>query len=301
MSDLAPFVLTVPATTANLGPGFDTLGMAVGLFNHFTVTPADVDRVSFSHTSTVETSQASINPTDSLFFTALNHYATVHGWTRPPVHVTIEAHIPLARGLGSSSTVIVAGLQAGAVLTGHTLTPEQNRILLPLAITLEGHPDNVAPALLRGVQCCASETAYPLPWPTNWRVLFMVPPYPLSTHQARQVMPKAFTLSDAVYNLGRTGLLVHALHTADPQAMACALHDRLHQPYRMPLISEAPAIRDCAIAAGAMGVVISGAGPTLAIFTTQAAHAGVKQALLNWINSPACALAFQCMDLPVLL
>jgi homoserine kinase len=298
LTSLQPFTLTVPATSANLGPGFDSLGLAVGLYNRFTVAPAAADGVTFANTSSENTSDASTDPANSLFFHALDAYMQHRcpEQQRPKVHVSIEANIPLSRGLGSSSTVIVAGLHAASRLMGQHDTPLQ---LLPLATQLEGHPDNVAPALLGGVQLCMHGQPFALPWPAHWRVLFVVPQQPLSTHMARQVMPPHYPLGDVVTNLQACGLLVHALHTGDEAAMAMALTDRIHQPYRIPLIPGYDAINAIARQAGAIGTVISGAGSTVAVFVTQAQHSHVASALDQWIGTQT-EKAYKRLDLPVL-
>ena len=298
-----PITLSVPATSANLGPGFDSMGLAVALYNHFTVCPAPVNRLLFSVNGVQDMSDVSTNPADSLFFKAMAAYAEQHPEQQlPNAEVTIEAHIPLSRGLGSSSTVVVAGLLSASRLLGHDVHPKD---LLELATQLEGHPDNVAPALLGGVQLChytsgGTVQAQQLPWPDHWRIIFVVPPDPLSTHAARQVMPKHYPIGDAVANLQAAALLVHALHTADVQAMADALTDTLHQPYRIPLIPAFKPVAEVARQAGAMGTVISGAGSALAVIVNSTKHSQVANALDQWIDSQN-EKAYTRLDLTVLV
>jgi homoserine kinase len=302
VSSFTPFTLAVPATSANLGPGFDSLGMAVNLFNRFTVSPAPINRQHFSPHGTQNTALAPVNPADSLFFQAMAAYQAEHpSQVLPAVDVTIEANIPLSRGLGSSSTVVVAGLLAACKLLNQYADPHR---LLPLATRLEGHPDNVAPALLGGVQLCqllpdGNVLVRQLPWPKEWQVIFIVPPEPLSTHVARQVMPQHYPLGDAVANVQACAMMVHALHTADEQAMAAALADTLHQPYRIPLISAYRPVAQIAAQAGALGTVISGAGSTMAVFVTRQQHSHVARALDQWIGSQT-EKACKRLDLAVL-
>jgi homoserine kinase len=293
--------LQVPATSANMGPGFDTLGMAVGLYNRFTCQLAPTNAVEYDPCSLCDTTSLSTDPARNLFFKAFNYALTQwHCSYHPSIRVCIQANIPLARGLGSSSSVIVAGLLAA----WHGVAPPHITCaadLLPLAIALEGHPDNVAPALLGGVQLCTAQgQTYRLPWPADWRVVFVVPPTPLSTHQARAVLPQHVSYAVAVGNLQYTGVLVHALHTANPVAFALALQDGLHQPYRGPLIPQFNQVTLTANTAGAMGTVISGAGSTMAVFVTQQNEPQARHALAQWITHEA-AQGYSVLTPPVLV
>jgi homoserine kinase len=187
------------------------------------------------------------------------------GRVRPALAVQAIVTIPMGRGLGSSSSVIVGALRY--VQAQHPELTEAT--LLTWATALEGHPDNVAPALRGGVQLCDGEQAYALPWPTDWQIVLAIPGETLMTRTARSVLPETYTGADAVFNLRKTGLLVHALHTGDADALAQALSDRLHQPYRAALIPDFEPMRTAAMAQGAMGCFISGAGPTIAIITSK--------------------------------
>lgn len=255
--------LRVPATTANLGPGFDSFGLALKLYNRFEFTPADRDQLYVLPGTCVDVNSLSLNPAENLIFQAIEHYYKDLGETRPALEVGVGAHIPLARGLGSSSTAIVAGISAANILVG---SPMNRQELLQLAIKIEGHPDNVAPALLGGCLLCDDTDAYRLPWPEDWHVLIVVPEKPLPTKEARAVMPSAYPLDDAVYSLRKASLLTYSLLQADEQAFTRCLEDKLHQPYRGPLIPEFMPVKTAAQEAGAFGTVISGAGSSLAIF-----------------------------------
>jgi homoserine kinase len=195
--------------------------------------------------------------------------------------VEVVADIPVARGLGSSSTAVAAGLVAANRMAGGPLTTQD---LLKLAIQMEGHPDNVAPALMGGV--ALYDTApYRLPWPTEWRVLVLSPDYPVLTEEARRILPKSIAHTDAVYNLRKASLLTYALLREDPEAFRESLHDRLHQPYRRQLIKEYDVIERLVMDAGAFGMVISGSGSSMAVFYPTAVHAPLKEGLESTIRS----------------
>ena len=183
--------------------------------------------------------------------------------------VTMHNRIPLSRGLGSSSTAIVAGLMAANYLTGSTLTKEQ---LVNYATEIEGHPDNVAPALLGGftVSYMAHNKANSLRFIPAHELRFIaaVPSEPLSTARAREAIPETVSHKDAVFNAGRSALLVSALLTGEYKYLPDALEDRLHQPYRMPLITGTQAVFKAAKNAGAYGAIISGAGSTLMAYAS---------------------------------
>ena len=222
----------VPATSANCGPGFDVLGAACNLYNEFTY---ELTERGFELEVTGEGSgrlHASGKNLAFLAFFRLWNELTDRRYTG--LKVTMHNRIPLSRGLGSSSTAIVAGLMAANYLTGSTLTRQQ---LVDYATEIEGHPDNVAPALLGG--------------------------FTVSTARARQAIPETVSHKDAVFNAGRSALLVSALLTGEYKFLPDALEDRLHQPYRMPLINGTQAVFKAAKNAGAYGAIISGAGSTL--------------------------------------
>ncbi|MBK8189856.1 MAG: homoserine kinase [Vampirovibrionales bacterium] len=269
-----------PATSANLGPGFDSFGLALTLYNHFAFTLAERDAVVVSDASTVNTKGLSVAPQDNLAFQALDRLYAEWGRSRPPVTLEITAHIPLARGLGSSSTAIVAALAAGLELSGESASRCD---LLRLASELEGHPDNVAPALLGGVTLCDGSAGrmrcYSLPWPDEWGLMAIAPSDRLLTEDGRQALPESYSREDAVFNLRKSSVFVYSLMRADPEAFADSLSDRLHQPYRGPLIRDFEPVRALARQAGAFGVVISGSGSSLLAFYPKNAESALTAAL----------------------
>lgn len=252
----------VPATSANCGPGFDVLGAACNLYNEFTY---ELTERGFELEVTGEGSgrlHASGKNLAFLAFFRLWNELTDRRYTG--LKVTMHNRIPLSRGLGSSSTAIVAGLMAANYLTGSTLTRQQ---LVDYATEIEGHPDNVAPALLGGftVSYMVHGKAASLRFVPKMPLSFIaaVPAEPLSTARARQAIPEKVSHKDAVFNAGRSALLVSALLTGEYKFLPDALEDRLHQPYRMPLINGTQAVFKAAKNAGAYGAIISGAGSTL--------------------------------------
>jgi homoserine kinase len=250
----------VPATTANLGSGFDILGLALQLYNVFTVTSTSEPGWQVSLAPGIRL------PADdrNLVFQAARTLFTRVGVTPPGLHLALTMHIPLARGLGSSSSAIVGGLLAANQLTGNTLDRDT---LLAMAIALEGHPDNVTPALVGGLTLsytvAAQHRYLTLPCPAELTLVVAIPDFELSTAQARAVLPAQVSRADALFNCSRTALLVHALHSRQYELLTTAMEDRLHQPYRAALVPGMTAAIAAGYAAGARGVALSGAGPTL--------------------------------------
>lgn len=257
--------ITVPGTTANIGPGFDCLGAALTLYNRFHFTP--LDQPPGAHTITVRGAEAARVSRDrsNLAYRAFTHFYQHQGLAVPAVALAIDLEVPLARGLGSSSTAIVGGLLGANALCPQPLSLEA---VTDLAIALEGHPDNVVPALVGGCQLAVSDgqgrtTLCPIPWHPEIRPVVVIPSFELSTAQARGVLPSHYSRADAIFNTAHLGLLLRGLETAREDWLRLALCDRLHQPYRQVLIPGYEAVTAAATGAGAYGLVISGAGPTL--------------------------------------
>lgn len=270
----------VPATTANVGPGFDCLGAALTLHNRcgFALAPAG------SPALAVTVSGAEAGKVDrgegNLIYQALRQVYTTLGQPVPLVQLTIALGVPLARGLGSSATAIVAGLVGGNALAGNPLSSQK---LMELAIAMEGHPDNVVPALLGGCRLAAgSPEAWQIasiPWPGDLIPVVAIPDFELSTAAARSVLPASYSRADAVFNVSRLGLLLQGIQHHQGDWLREALQDRIHQPYRRALIPGYEAMEAAAIAAGAYGLVISGAGPTLLALCSRDRKAAVIDAM----------------------
>jgi len=250
----------VPATTANLGSGFDIFGLALQLYNLFTLTITSEPGWRARVPPNVRL------PTDdrNLVFRAARVLFTRVGVTLPGLHLSLTMHIPLARGLGSSSSAIVGGLMAANQLTGNTVDRDT---LLTMAVAIEGHPDNVTPALMGGLTLSYTVEAQhhyvTLPFPSELTLVVAMPDFELSTAQARAVLPTQVSRADAIFNCSRTALLVHALQSRQYALLAPAMDDHLHQPYRAALVPGMTAAIAAGYAAGAHGVALSGAGPTL--------------------------------------
>ncbi|HXG03400.1 MAG TPA: homoserine kinase [Candidatus Binatia bacterium] len=250
----------VPASSANLGAGFDALGLALSLYNEVVAREAEGVEV------TVEGEGAGRLPTGDRNVVALGVSAAYQAAGRRFRGCSLRCvnRIPLARGLGSSAAAWVAGLVAGNLLMGG---PLDRAALLGLAARAEGHPDNVAAALYGGLTVSAGgvdgATAVSLPVPADLRWVALVPDTPSSTAEARAVLPAAVPRQDAVFNVQRVALLLAALQARRLDVLPTALADRLHEPYRLRLFPWMPEVAEAARKAGALGCVLSGAGPSL--------------------------------------
>lgn len=281
--------IRVPATTANLGPGFDCLGMALNLYNEFQVTVVE------DKTITVEVdgwgAEELQKPENNLFITACQEVFQRQGQELPGLIVKCKNRIPGGSGLGSSATALIAGLVAGNELLCRPYTTQQ---LLELATAMEGHPDNVAPALLGGFMV-AVRTEKQVEW-LKWEVpeeelaaVVAIPRYLLATRVSRQVLPRQVAFTDAVFNVGRAALLTAAIACRDWGKLAEAMTDRLHQPYRVPLIPGMNEALAAARAAGAWGAALSGAGPTIIAFTAPAVASNVASAVISALKTKGIA------------
>ncbi|QLE57284.1 homoserine kinase [Nostoc sp. TCL26-01] len=262
MSVVSSVTVKVPATTANLGPGFDCIGAALTIHNQFKFTRLDVGRLIIQVTG-AEAARVQTDESNLLYQAFVKLYQYIDQPV-PPVKIEIELGVPLARGLGSSATAIVGGLVAANQLASEPLSQVQ---VMELAIALEGHPDNVVPALLGGCRLAAtSETGWEIcdvPWHSHIVPVVAIPDFELSTSEARRVLPTAYSRADAIFNTAHLGLLLRGLETGKGEWLRAALQDKIHQPYRQSLIPGYEAVNAAAIASGAYGMVISGAGPTL--------------------------------------
>jgi homoserine kinase len=255
--------VTVPATTANLGPGFDCIGAALTLYNEFQFTRIDQGDVKIT-VAGKEANRVKTDKTNLVYESFLKLYQHI-GQTPPPVEIHIQMDVPLARGLGSSATAIVGGLVGANVLAGSPLN--QNEVI-GLAIAIEGHPDNVVPALLGGCRLAATGiqgdwVLSEIPWHHLIIPVVAIPDFELSTAEARAVLPSQYTRGDVIFNTAHFGLLLRGLETGKQDWLQAALQDKVHQPYRQALIKGYEEVQAAAIKSGACGMVISGAGPTL--------------------------------------
>ena len=285
MSAISTITITVPATTANLGPGFDCIGAALSLYNSFQFSrlePSATEKLKITVTGQ-EAAKVKTDESNLAYVAFVTLYDRLNQ-SPPPVAIHIDMQVPLARGLGSSATAIVGGLVGANVLAGAPLSQVE---VMQLAIELEGHPDNVVPALLGGCRLAASHTPggsweiCDIPWHPDIVPVVAIPDFELSTAEARRVLPADYSRADAIFNVAHLGLLVRALATGDRDWLRCALQDKIHQPYRRSLIRGYKAVQEAAVNAGACGMVISGAGPTLLALTDVTNAVAVEKAMAS--------------------
>jgi homoserine kinase len=279
MSVVSGVTVTVPATTANLGPGFDCIGAALKLYNQFKFTRLEEGGLTITVTGE-EAERVQTDDSNLLYQAFIRFYQHIEQ-TPPAVKIAIQLGVPLARGLGSSATAIVGGLIAANQLEGAPMSQSQ---LMELAIAMEGHPDNVVPALLGGCRLAASSGAgweiCDIPWHRDIIPVVAIPNFELSTLEARRVVPTEVSRADAIFNTAHLGLLLRGLETGKAEWLKTALQDKLHQPYRKALIPGYDAVNLAAVGAGAYGMVISGAGPTLLALTNDLHSEAVQTAML---------------------
>jgi homoserine kinase len=254
--------VVVPASSANLGPGFDVLGLALELVN-----TCDVWETGDDLSIEVTGEGAGSVPTDqgNLFFLTMQTFFSLAGYEPSRLLIREQNRIPLARGLGSSAATIVGALLAARFLSGYQMEDER---LIDMAASLEGHADNTAAAFYGGLQLAVSEqgghhTVRRLAWPPRLGASLLVPELLVSTQSAREVLPDEYSRADVVRNLGRVALLVSALQEGHLEDLRLATEDTVHQPYRADLVPGFDEILTTAVEAGASGAFLSGAGPTL--------------------------------------
>lgn len=259
--------IRVPATSANLGPGFDVVGVALNIYNTVEMKSEP------SGSTTVEVSgegETLLRKSGSkLMVDAARRVFDVAGAKQPGLQIRQHNRIPLFRGMGSSATAIAGGMAAANALLPEPLPAKK---ILQLATEMEGHPDNVAPALFGGfVVACAvgGEVHYAcMESPFGLKLVLAVPAFTLPTKKSRQVLPQQVPLADAVFNLGQVALLVAALCRGDLASLSHAMDDRLHQPYRCALVPGLDKVFSAAQEAGALATVLSGAGPAVISFVS---------------------------------
>ena len=252
--------IRVPATTANLGPGFDAFGCALGLYTDVTFEETD------SGLEITGCDEAYRGP-DNMAYTAYCAVLASLSEEIRGVKIHIDAHIPICRGLGSSTALLVAGAMGANVLRGNKLSTQG---LLNITNAMEGHPDNLAPAFYGGLTASMVEGGLPVtvsfPLHPDWQFLALVPDFNLSTPLARSVLPEQISRADAIYNIAHGALVLKALELGDEPLLRTAMQDRLHQNYRRKLIQDYDAIAALARTNGA-AFCLSGAGPTLLCIT----------------------------------
>jgi homoserine kinase len=260
-------LVRVPASSANLGPGFDVLAAALGL--HVEVEVSETGRFAVHTDLQIARDRRNL---------AVRAFETLH--PADDFEFTIRSQVPLSGGLGTSAAAYVAGLMAADSIF------ELDVALLPAAARLEGHPDNAAAALLGGFVACVGDRAARFEVPAGLEAILVVPHKSVRTAKARAAMPAQVPLTDAVHNVGHASLLVLGLLQGDWDLVTAGLHDRLHQPRRAPLYPQSMALLRRARDLGALGATISGAGPSVLFWThyetTGAVMAKLKPATAGW-------------------
>jgi homoserine kinase len=260
------FEIRVPASTSNLGPGFDCFGLALKLYLTVgaTVVPRAAEQCKVTTTGAKENEALPRNAVN-LIYRAMSFAVQREGATLPPVELLVHNEIPLASGLGSSAAAIVAGIKLGGLITSNQIPNERIQVY---ATEFEGHPDNVAASLYGGFltsTVCSDGTVISakFPWPAEIRAVVVSPHSQLPTHVARAALQRTVSRQDAVYNLQRTALFTAALAQQRYDLFWEAMHDRLHQPQReslVPGLAEALALPRMP---GLLGIALSGAGPSI--------------------------------------
>lgn len=256
MSMKQSVVVKAPATTANMGPGFDCLGMALDIWNAVTV-----EAGAFGIEISGEGRDSLPKDASNLLYESFARLYGSIGEPVPSVRIRCHNEIPLGRGLGSSAAAVAGGLLAASELSGANLSADR---LLALAAEIEGHPDNAAAAIMGGCRIVVRDgdalITASVSVPAELRAVVFVPDAPMPTERARGILPRAVDRGDAVFNIGRAALLVNALAGGDLAHLAVATQDRLHQPAREAIFYPMRNIFRAAMAAGALGVFLSGAG-----------------------------------------
>lgn len=253
----------VPATTANMGPGFDALGMALSIYNYIEVIPTDEGVETL-----IESEKLDVTLEENLIYQAIKKtYEKVNQVPKGfKIHV-YQCEVPMSRGLGSSATCIVGGILAANKLLGNILTEKE---MLEIANEMEGHPDNVAPALLGGMISSIQEDgkvySSRVNIPDEIVCAVMVPNFKVSTNEARGVLPNSYSREDCVFNISRASLYISALNNGELDILRHVVKDRIHEPYRGKLIPNINEIFEASEKSGGLCEFISGSGSTLLAF-----------------------------------
>ena len=266
----------IPASTTNLGPGFDVFGLALQLYSTITLEITENDTQVIVTGVDAEKIPSS---TDHVAYQAVKYIYKRSGTPLPNgLKLSISNGIPAIRGLGGSGTAILGGMLTANVLCGY---PFANTDILDFATAIEGHPDNVAASLYGGFVISMQEQQHihtiKLNCDPSLHIVLAIPEFTLSTKKARDILPKTVDFTDAIYNISRSSLLIASIATGKLENLPLAMADRLHQPYRSTLIPGFDDVVDAAISAGALSIALSGAGPTIAAYCLEnTEHIGMQ-------------------------
>ena len=270
--------IRVPATTANMGPGFDAFGCALQLYTDVTFEETDCGLE-------ITGCDEEFSGPDNLAYVSYCAVLSSLSEEIRGVKIHIDAHIPICRGLGSSAALLVAGAMGANVLRGNRLSTQG---LLNITNAMEGHPDNLAPAFFGGLTAAMVDNGLPVavsfPLHPEWEILALVPDFTLPTVKARAVLPEQVSRADAIYNISHGAMVLKALELGDEKLLHHAMRDKLHQPYRKSLVADYEAIESLARTYG-VGFCLSGAGPTLLCITRNKAIREKLEAKLPTITT----------------
>ncbi|HJF85194.1 homoserine kinase [Megamonas hypermegale] len=269
----------VPGTTANCGPGFDVMGIACSIYNELELTLLEENKLIIE----IYGDGAENIPKDSknMVWRCIKQLLDKAGANYKGAHIKMTNNVPLSRGLGSSATAIVAGLVAANACLDNKYSVQE---IFEMATKIEGHPDNVAPALFGGITISAfldgklKHISFVPEFPL--KMVVAIPDFYLSTKKARSVLKQNVPLKDAIFNIGHIAMIIGAFSQSKPDILKGAFDDRLHQPYRADLIPGMYDVFEAADKNGALGTVLSGAGPTLIAYTAENGEA-IGQAMVQ--------------------
>lgn len=298
MTENKTYIVRVPATTANIGSGFDTLGMSLGLYNVVQFVPEE-GRELKDTVIRAEGEGADQIPSgmDNMIIQAMAETAQKAGKKIPGGSMYLINRIPFARGLGSSSAALASGVFLANLLMGE---PFDRKEILNITAEMEGHPDNAAPAILGGF-CMAllkdgHVTAESIDIPSHWKAVVTIPDFELHTEKARAVLPKTYSRSDAVHNIGAVSFLMAAFMYQKPEYLKFGLDDCIHVPYRLDLIPGSRQVIANAMYSGAYGATISGSGPTIIAFAPADKAHIVGEAMVDGFRSAKMTARYLVLD-----
>jgi homoserine kinase len=267
----------VPATAANLGPGFDCLGLALGLYMNVKARISDEDLIVLEGEGMAGIPR---DPGRNLVLKAADSVFRHIRERRPPLALELISEIPVARGLGSSAAAIVAGICLANAMAGFPLREKE---LLKIAVGMEGHPDNVIPAYVGGFVISALDGDEPVwievPISGELRAVLFVPKSPVSTEEARRILPRFYSREDCVFNIGRAAMAVASLALGRFDMLGFSMRDRIHQPYRAKLMPYLDPVVDAALGGGAFGAALSGSGSAVLALCHPDRSVGVVESL----------------------
>ncbi|PMQ02523.1 MAG: homoserine kinase [Dictyoglomus sp. NZ13-RE01] len=272
--------IKIPATSANLGPGFDTLAIAWKLFLHIKIDPSYYGKEIIYNTKSQQ-----IKEEDNLFLKALNRTLELIGYSPKNYLIELDSEIPIGKGLGSSATVIWGGIFSAEILAKKELSMHDR---FKIAYSLENHLDNLSASYFGGLTICTMENNNPkivkFPYPDELCGVIYIPPYSLPTEKARKLLPKLYERDKVVYNLQSLAFLLSGFLYKDENLLTLGIRDSIHQPYRFPLISEVNIIKKKINDLGGIGIVLSGAGPSLLTFALKEKAIKIKSGLEEFIK-----------------